>query len=516
MTFQVNRGGFETVLELYRQRVRRKAIDVPEELTAVLRFLAEHLFESELRIKDIGKRFDISRGRLDDRFKRELGSPPGTFVRTCRMEAARLLLRSQELAVWEVAERVGYTSSRAFSVAYSRWAGHGPEVEKSRAASEALDATRRPVRHELEEHLFEVLGPVIGKWSRGERWRLAVDGFVLDWEIMFRELLRASRVDCRQDRRFGVSIAELAVDVLRGQQGSLSVEMYAAHQVEALANLGNTRRLAGDDDGADREFQRVDIVLQEHTVAPRIEATYLAYKAYLRTFQRRSAEVPAILDRAYGLTVELGADVALARLLLNRGLGLELQNRLSAALDDYREALRLISSCGEPDSYLLLVAYQHVAVGHGLLLEHDEARRYLGLAREVAQAFTAREVHHRLDWLEGLLLASEGDFEAAERQLAGAYRSVVASGETINAAILALDVAGLALRTGRNDDARHFALEALPVLTSARMDDETLLALRVFEEALEQDRATCEQLRPIRELLVPRFRVPRWFRPTLL
>ncbi len=72
--------------------------------------------------KDAG----MSRSVFFDRFTRVLGIPPMEYLLRWRMALARDLLRAGRIGLAEVAERVGYGSSSAFSVAFSRHTGVTP------------------------------------------------------------------------------------------------------------------------------------------------------------------------------------------------------------------------------------------------------------------------------------------------------------------------------------------------------------------------------------------------------
>jgi AraC-like DNA-binding protein len=68
----------------------------------------------------------LSRSAFFERFTRTVGVPPMEYLLAWRMSLAKDLLRRQELALTEVAERVGYGSASTFSTAFSRYAGQPP------------------------------------------------------------------------------------------------------------------------------------------------------------------------------------------------------------------------------------------------------------------------------------------------------------------------------------------------------------------------------------------------------
>jgi len=56
-------------------------------------------------------------------------------LRRIRLQRARVLLRTTNLPIGQIAERVGYTDAKAFSTAYRRVMGQTPSA--TRAASRA-------------------------------------------------------------------------------------------------------------------------------------------------------------------------------------------------------------------------------------------------------------------------------------------------------------------------------------------------------------------------------------------
>ncbi|CAB3624901.1 AraC family transcriptional regulator [Achromobacter pestifer] len=68
----------------------------------------------------------LSRSAFFERFTRRVGVAPMEYLLAWRMEIAKELLRSGKLAASEVAERVGYGSASAFSVAFNKHVGQPP------------------------------------------------------------------------------------------------------------------------------------------------------------------------------------------------------------------------------------------------------------------------------------------------------------------------------------------------------------------------------------------------------
>jgi AraC-like DNA-binding protein len=81
---------------------------------------------SDWTVVELAKKAALSRSAYFDRFTRTLGIAPTEYLTTWRMALAKDLLRRRELAIDEVAERVGYASASTFSTAFSRHVGKPP------------------------------------------------------------------------------------------------------------------------------------------------------------------------------------------------------------------------------------------------------------------------------------------------------------------------------------------------------------------------------------------------------
>jgi AraC-like DNA-binding protein len=96
-------------------------------------------------VPELAKAAALSRSTFFERFTRTVGLPPMEYLLAWRMAVAKNLLRRQELAIGEVAERVGYASASTFSTAFSRHVGQAPfhYARAAKAASAAAMASWR-------------------------------------------------------------------------------------------------------------------------------------------------------------------------------------------------------------------------------------------------------------------------------------------------------------------------------------------------------------------------------------
>ncbi|RST86718.1 AraC family transcriptional regulator [Aquibium carbonis] len=77
-------------------------------------------------IGELAREAALSRSTFFDRFRREVGVAPMEYLLGWRMTIAKDLLRGEGVSMGEVAQRVGYSSSSTFSVAFTRQVGTAP------------------------------------------------------------------------------------------------------------------------------------------------------------------------------------------------------------------------------------------------------------------------------------------------------------------------------------------------------------------------------------------------------
>jgi AraC-like DNA-binding protein len=94
-------------------------------LAVAIRQMHAHVARS-WTVAELAKTAALSRSAFFERFSRTVGVPPMEYLLAWRMAVARELLRTEDLGIEEVAERVGYSSASTFSTAFSRHVGQPP------------------------------------------------------------------------------------------------------------------------------------------------------------------------------------------------------------------------------------------------------------------------------------------------------------------------------------------------------------------------------------------------------
>jgi AraC-like DNA-binding protein len=77
-------------------------------------------------LADLAGQAAMSRTAFANRFRCLVGEPPMSYLQQWRMTLACTALRSTEAPLSEIAERVGYLSGTAFSIAFKRSLGVSP------------------------------------------------------------------------------------------------------------------------------------------------------------------------------------------------------------------------------------------------------------------------------------------------------------------------------------------------------------------------------------------------------
>ena len=96
-----------------------------ERLAVALNLLHAHI-DRPWTVAQLASAAALSRSSFFERFTRIVGIAPMEYLLAWRMQIARQLLRQGELRASEIAERVGYGSGSAFSVAFRRHVGESP------------------------------------------------------------------------------------------------------------------------------------------------------------------------------------------------------------------------------------------------------------------------------------------------------------------------------------------------------------------------------------------------------
>ena len=119
------------------------AIQLQEDASfqSLLSFIDANLCRPDLNLDMLVQASGYSRPTLHNRFKKEVGCSPGTYIRKRRMHKARHMIYSTDLPINQVARAVGYEDALYFSRLFRRETGDSPT--KHRKGCRAHDPSSR-------------------------------------------------------------------------------------------------------------------------------------------------------------------------------------------------------------------------------------------------------------------------------------------------------------------------------------------------------------------------------------
>ena len=167
-----------------------------ERLAVALRCMHEHPTQS-WTVAQLAKEAALSRSAFFERFSRAVGVAPMEYLLGWRMAMAKNLFQRNEASVAEVAERVGYRSASAFSVAFARFVGVPPTryardhaaAPKDREEAEPFSSSIEPVEPVEPIDRIEPAEPIESR--EPTKAAKPVEADALEDPVLLRRLLRA-------------------------------------------------------------------------------------------------------------------------------------------------------------------------------------------------------------------------------------------------------------------------------------------------------------------------------------
>jgi tetratricopeptide (TPR) repeat protein len=276
--------------------------------------------------------------------------------------------------------------------------------------------------------------------------------------------------------------AHLAVLVAESLSADLQAPgEFADCRARAWAALGNAHRVSGDLNEAERDLITAQAHLKNGSRHRPLYAHILSQLASLRMDQRRFEDSQSFIQQAVQIWRELGNQRELARTLIKQAIMTGEAGKPKAAVQILMEASRLVDAVAEPRLALILM--------------HTMIRFYVdGGQSEVALRLfvEARPLYHQESdplirikalWLEGQILSAERHLEPALKQLSAAREGYLSLGNSLEAAVVSLDLAAVFAKLGRFPEMRALARETLREVEARGMRREAIAALILLQQS---------------------------------
>lgn len=120
---------------------RRQPLPQPDDgaLAELLETIEKNL-DGDLSLAALARRAGMSSSCFSRWFREQTGRTPHAYVVEARIERAKLLLRSSELPLLDVALAVGFSSQSCLNVSFRRRAGVTPADYRRQVSTKAKDA----------------------------------------------------------------------------------------------------------------------------------------------------------------------------------------------------------------------------------------------------------------------------------------------------------------------------------------------------------------------------------------
>ena len=230
-----------------------------------------------------------------------------------------------------------------------------------------------------------------------------------------------------------------------------------------------------------------------------LEARVLELSASLFVDQRWFADACEVLERVFAIYRSLGDDHLAGRTLMKLShvavtsgdpeTGISLLARGTALLDLSREP-----------------ALGPLAV-HNMIIHLADAGRFrkaqhlLWQARMSGRLPQGENARLKMLWTEGRIYSGLGQLDRAEKALLQAKEGLDGFGQGYDAALVALDLAGVWLNQGKQRQVRELSAKLVDRFRELGIARETIAAVAELRRACEQEKATAEMAAMIADYL---------------
>lgn len=263
-------------------------------------------------------------------------------------------------------------------------------------------------------------------------------------------------------------------------------------RARAWGEYANACRVTDDLPMAEWAMSRALELLNNGSDAPLLRARLAELTAGLLSHQRRFPASFQSLDLARALYEKHGDPYDAARVLVQRGI-------YTGRSGDPEMGIRLLAQAlldidRDRDPKLVFIILHNMLLFRAENGEYREANIQLFEMRPLYAHYAGTVDMDKLRYIEGRIAAGLGELERAERSFLYVREEFQRRGQVYHAAVFSLDLAAVWLRQGRTAEVKHLVREMLETFRAEYVARESIAALLMLREALEQDRATLDLL----------------------
>ncbi|MCP4675912.1 MAG: helix-turn-helix transcriptional regulator [Deltaproteobacteria bacterium] len=538
-------------------RIRLDRDKAPKRSAKVFTYLEQHIFSQSLDVNQLSRACGRHPNAITALFRRTTGTTPHGYIAARRMETAAVLLTGTGLMTWMIAELIGFSSESVFCRNFKKWAGLPPRIFHERARllissadvgpditilniddlreaieqgpnspmaaqvvaqikdSNIPDCQPSPVRIKrdikvdyksvslslsaaaLEKIRCQALWEALQEMSLDTQKHVVRSQLFLSKPTLFHFLLEKSVPEGRDNREYGIHLAELAMDCLRVTERRTGKHL--SHlECQGWAWLGNAQRLAYNFTAAEDAFSIAEAYLPFLTDNVAIAAEVYHLKSALRRWQRRFPTALALNSRALRGFYSYGTPKQILWALIEKANIHEHAGDLEACILSLNEALKHVELAA--DTHLRFGVFFNLASALAKSNAFQEADELLPTVRKLREQ-SDQETTCSLLWLEGFIKQGLGDTICAESLLQDAHTGFLAIKNIGCASLVALDLSILLLGRKENRRVVHLTAAVIPVLESLSVHREAKAALKVLQQAMAENQFTIAMLQEVRERL---------------
>jgi len=112
-----------TTAEFFSQKYNQKSLAILNRIKEVI----NNRYTEKIALSDIASEVFVSLNYMCLIFKKETGLTVNDYLTQVRMEAAKKMLKTTKMKIWEIAEEVGYENHHYFSTAFKKYTGMQPQ-----------------------------------------------------------------------------------------------------------------------------------------------------------------------------------------------------------------------------------------------------------------------------------------------------------------------------------------------------------------------------------------------------